>query len=135
MTSAADTKRYCPSCGTPSFDANQRFCPNCGTLLPSGTARSPAGRAGRAGGLDGAVNQYIQDRVRDSSAIIAQQVKQELKAQVRRSAETQLRRNGGKIVVYAGVGVAALIVVSAIAGFIMHLFATLLPVAILILLA
>jgi hypothetical protein len=102
-----------------------------GAAAPSGAS----GSTGRPSGLDGAVNQYIQDRVRDSSAAVAQQIKQELTSQVRRNAEVQLRQNGGKIVVYAGVAVAALIVLSAVVGFVMHLFASLLPFAIVILLA
>ena len=133
MSSVAPTKRYCPSCGTPTFDADQRFCSSCGSLLGSGSAASPAGPAGTASGggfgLDGAVNSYIQDRMRDSSAAIAQQVKQELKAQVRRTAETQLRRNGGKAIVYVGVGIAGLIVLSAIVSVITGLLLHLLPVA------
>lgn len=135
MSSVAPTKRYCPSCGTPTFDAGQRFCASCGALLSSATSAADAG-TGRAGrGLDGAVNSYIEDRVRDSSAVLVQQVKQELAQQARRTAQTQLRRNGGKIALYAGVGVAGLIVISSVVSLLTGLLLHLLPFALLVIAA
>jgi len=137
MTSAAQTKRYCGTCGIPVFDNDQRFCESCGALLPTAPTPPPAATSvgGARAGLDGMVNGYIQERMRDSSAMIAQQVKQELKSQVRGAAEAQLRRNGGKIALYAGVGIAGLIVLSAIVSLITGLLLHLLPFALLIVVA
>ncbi len=136
MTSSSKSTRYCTSCGTPVFDPTMRFCQNCGALIPETVqATTTANGQSRPSGLDGVVNQYIQDRMRESSAAIAHQVKQEIKTQVRHTAQTQLQRNGGKIAVYAAVGLAGLIVVSAILSLITHLLTFLLPFALVILVA